>query len=116
MTTMYGIANCDTIKKAKKWLSANNIDFEFHDYKKLGANTDVLKQAITQEGVDVIVNKRGTTYRALSDEQKHAINETTTIAVLSENTSMIKRPILIHNGKLIVGFKDSAYQAFFDLA
>ena len=116
MTTMYGIANCDTIKKAKKWLSTNNIAFNFHDYKKQGADLDALTKAISQEGIEVIVNKRGTTYRALSEEQKSAINEDTAIAILSENTSMIKRPILIHNGELIVGFKDNAYRAFFDLA
>lgn len=115
MTTMYGIANCDTIKKAKKWLDTNNIGFEFHDYKKKGVDTSVLQQALAQEGADIVMNKRGTTYRVLSDKQKQAINEHTIVTILGENTSMIKRPILIHDGKLIIGFKDNTYKEFFDL-
>jgi Spx/MgsR family transcriptional regulator len=116
MTTMYGIANCDTIKKAKKWLEANGVEYQFHDYKKAGADTIVLDKAIVQEGIDVIMNKRGTTYRKLSDDEKNAITSETIVNVLSKNTSMIKRPIIVHNDKLIVGFNEAKYREFFDLA
>lgn len=114
MTIMYGIANCDTIKKAKLWLETNGIAYEFHDYKKQGADSSILQQALNQFGSDTVMNKRGTTYRKLSDEQKEAINENTIVSVLSENTSMIKRPILVHKGKLIIGFKADTYAAFFN--
>lgn len=115
MTTMYGIANCDTIKKAKKWLETNGVEYQFHDYKKAGADTTVLDKAIVQEGIDVVMNKRGTTYRKLGDDQKDAITPETIVSVLSDNTSMIKRPIIVHNDKLIVGFSEAKYSEFFDL-
>lgn len=120
MTTMYGIANCDTIKKAKKWLDTKEIAFTFHDYKKQGVDDQVfidsLKQAIEQAGLETVVNKRGTTYRKLSEEQKSSINDSTAIDILREHPSMIKRPMLVHEGEIIVGFKDSAYAEFFKLA
>ena len=114
MTTMYGIANCDTIKKAKNWLTSNDIAFEFHDYKKLGVPQDVIEKAIALHGVDVVVNKRGTTYRKLDDHTKQNINETNAVALLSEHASMIKRPILINNDTLLIGFKTEQYEAEFE--
>lgn len=112
---MFGIPNCDTIKKAKSWLQKNDINFDFHDYKKLGADEKVLQEAIDTFGIELVLNKRGTTFRKLSDEVKDSINQNNIVSVLAENPSMIKRPILLHNEKIIVGFKDSLYQEFFDL-
>lgn len=112
---MFGIPNCDTIKKAKLWLQQNNISFDFHDYKKQGADENILKDAIDTFGIDAVLNKRGTTYRKLTDEVKASINEQTVIQVLAEYPSMIKRPILQHKNTLIVGFKDSQYQEFFSI-
>ncbi len=113
---MYGIANCDTIKKAKKWLTDNNIEFDFHDYKKQGVDKSLLQKAIAEQGIDTVVNKRGTTYRKLSDVQKQNLDESNVIDLLVEQPSMIKRPILVHNTQLLVGFNAPQYQECFGLA
>lgn len=113
MTTMYGIPNCDTIKKAKKWLEANNVPFDFHDYRKDGVDADWLKQAAEQLGWENLLNKRGTTFRQLSDEQKTAMNETKALSLLYEYPAMIKRPVLEHNGSLHLGFKAEQYEDIF---
>ncbi len=113
MAKMYGIPNCDTIKKAKRWLEKNQIAYDFHDYKKLGVDANFLAAMITEHGVDVIVNKRGTTFRKLSDEEKQALNSETALDLLTHNPSMIKRPILVVGEKSLVGFKESEYQALF---
>ena len=115
MTTMYGIANCDTIKKAKKWLSEHNIAFDFHDYKKQAPDTEVLNKAIQTHGIETVLNKRGTTYRKLSDAEKENINESTVIQALSEHSSMIKRPILVHKQHILVGFNEAQYKECFNL-
>ena len=112
---MYGIANCDTIKKAKKWLEQHNIAFTFHDYKKLGADAEVLAQAIDASSLDTVVNKRGTTYRKLSDEQKANITPENATELLIEYSSMIKRPIIKSENGIIVGFNESQYKEFFNI-
>lgn len=115
MTTMYGIANCDTIKKAKKYLQDNQISFDFHDYKKQGVDPKVLQQAIASTGLDVVVNKRGTSYRKLSDEIKASINADTAVDILINTPSMIKRPILIHQDQVVVGFNEAKYKEVLNL-
>jgi Spx/MgsR family transcriptional regulator len=116
MTTLYGISNCDTIKKAKKWLETNGIEYRFHDYKKQSVERTFLKNMIDEHGVDKIVNKRGTTYRALSASQKDALTEDTAVAMLVDNTSMIKRPILTMNDRSYIGFNANQYAEIFKLA
>lgn len=113
MTMMYGIANCDTIKKAKRWLTNANISFDFYDYKKQSPNEEILARAIQEHGLEKIVNKRGTTYRKLDEATKQAIDPNNAIALLQEYSSMIKRPIIEHKGKLIVGFNVSEYEDVF---
>lgn len=115
MTILYGISNCDTIKKARKWLEANDIPYQFHDYKKQSIDASFLERMIKQHGLDIIINKRGTTYRQLSPEQKEALERDATIALLVENTSMIKRPILTTEAGSWVGFKAEKYAEIFDL-
>jgi Spx/MgsR family transcriptional regulator len=112
-TTMFGIKNCDTIKKARKWLEAENIDFSFHDYRVDGINEEMIRTFISELGVEAVVNKRGTTYRQLSDEQKESLNSDTAIALLLESPAMIKRPLLIHNDQYFLGFKPAQYQEIF---
>ncbi|USD65952.1 ArsC family reductase [Vibrio sp. SCSIO 43136] len=111
--TMYGIPNCDTIKKAKKWLEAENVEFAFHDYRKQGVDEAMVRNFCEQLGWDKVLNKRGTTYRALSQEQKDTLNADTAIALLVEHPAMIKRPILSVNSDLHLGFKADQYQAIF---
>ncbi|MBO6517724.1 MAG: ArsC family reductase [Bacteroidia bacterium] len=109
--TLYGIPNCDTIKKARKWLTERQIDFTFHDYKKLGITSEKLLHWLTQVDKDKLVNKAGTTYRKLSDSEKESISsDERAIALLIANPSMIKRPVLEKEGKVIaVGFKPENY-------
>ncbi|WP_218309465.1 ArsC family reductase [Alteromonas antoniana] len=113
MTTMYGIPNCDTIKKAKKWLEANDIAFQFHDYRKDGVDADWLEQAAEALGWENLLNKRGTTYRQLSEEQKAGMDQTKALALLREYPAMIKRPVLEHNSSLHLGFKPGQYEDIF---
>ena len=109
MITLYGIPNCDTIKKARKWLTNNGIDYEFHDYKKLGVPEKELKSWVKQLGWEVLLNKRGTTWRKLDDSIKDSVDETSAIQIMLENPSIIKRPVLSSGKTLLVGFKESEY-------
>ncbi|MDE1467309.1 ArsC family reductase [Aurantiacibacter sp. D1-12] len=109
---VYGIPNCDTIKKARKWLEAQGIDYTFHDYKKEGADPARLEAWIAAKGVGVVLNKRGTTYRKLSDAEKAQGEDAAGAATLLEaNPSMIKRPIVEHSGGILVGFKEEEWKA-----
>ncbi|MCW8334280.1 ArsC family reductase [Vibrio sp. SCSIO 43135] len=111
--TMYGIPNCDTIKKAKKWLEAESVSYEFHDYRKQGIDTDMVTQFCQQLGWENVLNKRGTTYRQLTQEQKDSLNEQNAIALLVEQPAMIKRPILLVNNQYHLGFKADQYSTIF---
>ncbi|WP_192889196.1 ArsC family reductase [Vibrio bathopelagicus] len=111
--TMFGIPNCDTIKKAKKWLEAEGIEFEFHDYRKQGINEELVKTFCAELGWELVLNKRGTTYRQLTQEQKDTLTEEKAVALLVEQPAMIKRPILKVDGKLHIGFKADQYAAIF---
>lgn len=111
--TMYGIKNCDTIKKAQKWLQANEIEFTFHDYRKDGIDLSMLETFAAQLGWENLLNKRGTTYRQLSDEQKADIDQQKALALLVEYPAMVKRPVLVAGDKYQLGFKADQYQALF---
>jgi Spx/MgsR family transcriptional regulator len=108
---MYGIPNCDTIKKAKAFLDSNNISYEFHDYKKLGVNSALLKHWCNTFCYENILNRRGTTWRKLDEETKSTINEETAILLMQELPSMIKRPLLDTGKKLVLGFDQSEYES-----
>ena len=112
-TTLYGIANCDTIKKAKKWLTENNIEFTFHDYRKDGITEDFLNQAEAALGWEVMLNKRGTTYRQLDESEKTDIDRNKALSLLLTYPAMIKRPILCHQGSFHIGFKPAQYEEIF---
>lgn len=110
---MYGIPNCDTIKKARRWLDEHHITYQFHDYRKDGLSREMLEQFEQQLGWQALVNKRGTTYRKLSDEQKNTLDKESAITLLLEQPAMIKRPLLISNNQYLLGFKDTSYTEFF---
>ena len=111
--TMYGIANCDTIKRAKAWLNDAGIAFDFHDYKKLGVDEAVLQAWVSELGWEVLLNKAGTTFRGLPDADKQNLDADKVIALMLANPSMIKRPVLDLGSRRIVGFKPEVYgQAF----
>ncbi|CAE6909530.1 Belongs to the ArsC family [Vibrio sp. B1FLJ16] len=113
-TTMFGIPNCDTIKKAKKWLEAEGIAYEFHDYRKQGVDTALVTEFCDALGWEVVLNKRGTTFRQLTQEQKDSLNQENAIKLLVENPAMIKRPILKVNDQLHIGFKADQYMTIFN--
>lgn len=112
-TTLYGIKNCDTIKKARKWLDNQSIDYQFHDFRVDGLEEQLLDSWLEQLGWEGLINKRGTTWRQLSDEQKATMDNTLARAVILENPALIKRPVLINNEHIEVGFKEPTYQTIF---
>ncbi|NAW59399.1 MULTISPECIES: ArsC family reductase [unclassified Vibrio] len=111
--TMYGIPNCDTIKKAKKWLEAEGIDYQFHDYRKQGVDPAMVTTFCDALGWENVVNKRGTTYRQLPQEQKDSLDATSAIELLVAHPAMIKRPILLVDGQYHLGFKADQYASVF---
>ena len=112
MIKIYGIKNCNSMKKAFDQLNAQRLPFEFHDYKKQGIDLDTLQHWADQVGLDVLLNKKGTTWRKFSPEQQAEIlsSPQNTLQALVENTSMIKRPVLVNGSQILVGFGENAYQ------
>ena len=112
MIHLYGIPNCDTVKKARVWLDAQGRAYTFHDYKKEGADPERIAGWIDAAGLDAVVNRKGTTFRALSDDDKaRAADAATAPALLAANPSVIKRPIAEHDGGILVGFKPDDWAA-----
>ncbi|HEV8515588.1 MAG TPA: ArsC family reductase [Cyclobacteriaceae bacterium] len=109
---VYGIKNCNTVKSALEWLNKNKIEFEFHDYKKLGITEAKLTAWSKQIGWESLVNKRGTTWRQLDEAvQKKVVNEKSAIALMMEKTSVIKRPLIEESNKvLLLGFDEAEYK------
>jgi len=112
-TTIYGIKNCDTMKKALRWLDDHGLEYSFHDYKKEGVNQSALIRAIAEHGWEVVINQRGTTWRQLPDETKESMDHKNALLVAEENSSIIKRPLLIHQNRSYLGFKPAQYEEIF---
>lgn len=108
--TVYGIPNCDTVKKARNWLDANGIAYGFHDYKKAGIDPAKLEGWASKAGWEVLLNKRGTTFRKLDDADKADIDEAKAVSLMAKHTSMIKRPVVEYAGGLLVGFKEGEWE------
>jgi Spx/MgsR family transcriptional regulator len=111
--TMFGIPNCDTIKKARTWLDAHGVAFEFHDYKKSGVDADALRAWVDELGWEVLLNRAGTTFRGLSDADRQGIDAGKAVALMRANPSMIKRPVLDLGDRRIVGFRPETYAEVF---
>ena len=110
--TLYGIKNCDTMKKARAWLDEQEVAYDFHDYKALGIDRAHLDRWIKAVGWEVLLNRAGTTFKKLPDAKKDRLDEGKAIALMLEQPSMIKRPVLeLPRGKLLVGFKPENYAA-----
>jgi arsenate reductase len=108
---IYGIRNCDTMKKAFAWLEGNKLDYEFHDYKKHGVPPGKLKAWAAKAGWEKLANTRGPTWRRIPDAKKTNLDEARMIALLEANSSAIRRPILEAGTNLLVGFDREAYAA-----
>lgn len=111
---LYGITNCDTVKKARAWLENNSIQFEFHDFKKLGVTEALLKSWLKQVSWEALVNRKGTTWRKLTDEDKARVKDNASaIALMLEKNSVIKRPVLELNHTIYLGFDETHYRSLF---
>jgi arsenate reductase len=109
--TLYGIRNCDTMKKARAWLDQHGVEYVFHDYKAEGIDATRLRGWIDSVGWETLLNRAGTTFRKLPDAKKEGIDERRAIALMLEQPSMIKRPVLERGRKLLVGFSPEKYSA-----
>ncbi|WP_018699806.1 ArsC family reductase [Amorphus coralli] len=113
VVTLYGIKNCDTMKKARNWLDAHGIAYAFHDYKTGGAPRELLEAWADELGWEPLLNKAGQTFRKLPEASKADIDRDKAIALMTTQPSMIKRPVLDDDGRLLVGFKPDSYETFF---
>ncbi|MFV3128395.1 ArsC family reductase [Niveispirillum sp. KHB5.9] len=111
--TLYGIKNCDTMKKARDWLDAKGVAYQFHDYKVSGIDRDRLSAWVDALGWEIVLNRAGTTFKKLPDEARQGIDRDRAIALMLEQPSMIKRPVLDRDGTLTVGFKPEIYGTLF---
>jgi arsenate reductase len=110
--TIYGIKNCDTMKKARAWLDKQGVEYVFHDYKTAGIEREKLERWAQKVSWETLLNKAGTTFKKLPDKDKDGLTETKAIRLMLAQPSMIKRPVLeLVGGKLLVGFKPEAYTA-----
>jgi arsenate reductase len=110
--TIYGIKNCDTMKKARAWLDKRGVEYAFHDYKTVGIAREKLEGWAKKAGWETLINRAGTTFRKLPDKDKNGLTDKKAIALMLAQPSMIKRPVLeLGGGKLLVGFKPEEYDA-----
>jgi len=113
MITLYGIKNCDTVRKALKWLEANEVEHQLFDFKKQTLTEELLTQFVSQSDWSLLLNKRSTTFRNLPDEIKSNLTDDVMFAAVLEQPTLLKRPLLPLNGTLNLGFKAEQYQALF---
>ena len=111
--TLYGIPNCDTVKKARTWLDAQGVAYTFHDYKKAGVDRAALEGWVDRLGWERLLNRAGTTFRKLPDEDRADLDRDRAIALMLAHPSAIKRPVLVDGDRIEVGFKPDLYAALF---
>jgi len=115
VTTLYGIPNCDSVKKAQKWLLLNNIPYTFHDYRKDGLTKTLIETFIANLPWTELLNKRSSSYRMLSEQQRQSLNVQTITDLFIEFPTLIKRPLIIHNSNYQLGFNIETYKNLFSL-
>ena len=113
MTTLYGIKNCDTVKKACKWLESHQIDYQFHDLRADGLSEEQVNSWLNELGWETVVNKRSTTWKQLTPEQRENMDNQSAVAIILEHPTLIKRPLLDTGSERHVGFKDTTYANIF---
>jgi len=111
---VFGIKHCDTMKKARSWLEAHGVAYVFHDYKAEGVSKENLETWIKELGWETVLNRAGTTFKALPDADKTGITPKKAVALMQAQPAMIKRPMLVRGGEVMAGFKPEIYAAFFD--
>jgi Spx/MgsR family transcriptional regulator len=110
---VYGIKNCDTVKKARRWLEANDVDFQFHDFRIDGLEQQTIEAWLEKVSWETLLNKRGTTWRKLEDPRKEQLDQHIAVELMLANPTLIKRPVVSNNGDCFVGFKEADYAAYF---
>lgn len=113
MVTLYGIKNCDTVRKARKWLDAEGITFHFHDLRADGLDRKTLRAWVKAVGWEILLNKRGTTWRQLPDKDRETVDESKAIDLMLDHPTLIKRPVLVRSKQVHVGFKPADYKKLF---
>ncbi len=113
MTTLYGITSCDTVKKARRWLDAHGVDYRYHDLRGEGLTRDDIVRWCREVDWDQLLNRRSTTWRGLSEEEKGVLNADQAISLMLVQPTLIKRPVLEHAGGVMVGFREADYLALF---
>lgn len=111
--TIYGISNCDTVKKARVWLDGRGVAYAFHDYKKAGIDAARLRGWVEALGWEKVLNRAGTTFRKLPEDEKQGMDEDKAVRLMLAQPSMIKRPLVEHEGGLLVGFKADEWEQVF---
>lgn len=114
MTTLYGIKNCDTVKKARRWLEANGVDYTYHDLRNDGLTPKRLEHWETTVGWETLLNRRGTTWRQLPEQVREPLTAERALHLMLEHPTLIKRPVLELDGTIQVGFKESDYETLFN--
>jgi len=116
MIKLYGIPNCDTVKKARTWLQSHHIAVEFHDFKKHGLSEALAQSWLKQTSWELLINRKGMTWRGLTDEQKSITDNKAAQQLMLDKTSVIKRPLIEQDGKLLhIGFDEASYKKIFNL-
>lgn len=111
---VYGIKSCDTMKKAFTWLTGHGIEYDFHDFKKQDLDDATIHHWIANLPLDLLINKRGTTWRKLDDDTKQGLSPETAVSLIKANPSLVKRPLLAVNNQLHLGFKPEQYDTIFN--
>jgi arsenate reductase (glutaredoxin) len=112
-TVLHGIPNCDTVRKARAWLDANGVEYTFHDYKTLGIDAAKLGDWANSAGWEALLNRAGTTFRKLPESAKHDLTAARALKLMREQPSLIKRPVLVTRGQVVVGFDPGTYSRLF---
>jgi Spx/MgsR family transcriptional regulator len=111
--TLYGIKNCDTVKKARSWLELHSIEYAFHDFREQGIDPEQVRQWLAELGWEQVVNKRSTTWKQLPEDTRAAMDETSAAAAILEHPTLVKRPLLDTGAQRYTGFKDAMYREIF---
>ena len=114
MITLYGIKNCDTVKKARKWLELHSVDYQFHDFRDDGLERDAVQAWLAELGWETLVNKRSTSWKALDEQQRESMDEASALAAILQQPTLIKRPLLDTGHERFTGFSADNYQKIFN--
>ena len=112
MLTLFGIKNCDSVKRARDWLTDAGVEFGFHDFRKDGIDAATIQGWLDAVGPDVLINRQSATWRTMDDSQRHQVDKVNPVPVLISQPTLIKRPVLVDGSRVLVGFSNAEYQQF----